>query len=161
MNWYTTCVRKMAMRLAPAPEAACLILFVFGSSPGKAVYLVTPEEAAMPDDPYNENRGAPTPGPEIEIKLPSLRGLVKSPFHLKILLTAHGGTVIDRESISIIYRKVPAIDVTERLNAFIHSDGIDIREAELPPGKHAFRIDAKDSRGRDAPSLYLNIGIAK
>ena len=126
-----------------------------------AVQLVSEQEAAYPDDPYQRNRGGPTPGPQIELVSPSLTGLIKSPFHMKIRFKAHGGAVIDRDSIVITYKKVPPIDVTQRISAFIHVEDIDVPEAELPPGTHPFQIVVKDSRGRWSPPLFFRIGVAK
>ena len=91
-----------------------------------ALQLVTEQEAAYPDDPYGQTRGSPTAGPQIEVVSPSLAGLIKSPFNLKIRFKAHGGAEIDRDSIAIIYRKVPAIDITQRVAPYIRADGIDI-----------------------------------
>ena len=126
-----------------------------------ALQLVTEQEAAYPDDPYGQTRGSPTAGPQIEVVSPSLAGLIKSPFNLKIRFKAHGGAEIDRDSIAIIYRKVPAIDITQRVAPYIRADGIDMKDAELPAGTHAFRIDVKDTRGRWAAPLFLKIGVAK
>ena len=127
----------------------------------RAVQLVSEQEAAYPDDPYQRSRGSPTPGPQIELVSPALTGLVKSPFHLKIRFKAHGGAVIDRDSIAITYKKIPPIDVTQRIDPFIHAEDIDVPEAELPPGTHPFQIVVKDSRGRWSAPLFFKIGVAK
>jgi hypothetical protein len=127
----------------------------------KAVQLVTEQEAAYPDDPYGATRGSPTAGPQIEVVSPSLAGLIKSPFDLKIKFKAHGGAEIDRDSVAITYRKVPAIDLTQRIGPYIRADGIDMKDAELPAGTHGFRIDVKDSRGRWAAPFFFRIGVAK
>lgn len=139
--------------------AVCVgVLLAFVAAAG-AIQLVTEEEAARPDDP-SEWRGGPTPGPEIVVVSPALSGLIKSPFHLKIKFKAYGRTAIDRNSIAITYRKIPAIDVTQRIKAFILGDGIDIPDAELPAGTHPFRIRVKDDRGRSG-TLFFKIGVAK
>jgi hypothetical protein len=152
-------MNNLVAALAVLPLTA---LFCLGSgATAGAVQLVTEQEAAYPDDPYQRSRGGPTPGPQIEIVSPALSALVKSPFHLKIRFKAHGGAAIDRDSITITYKKLPAIDVTQRINGFIHADDVDVIEAELPPGIHPFQIDVKDSRGRWAAPLFFKIGIAK
>ena len=130
-------------------------------STASAVQLVTEQEAGYPDDPYGETRGSPTAGPEVEVVSPSLAGLIKSPFNLKIRFKAHGGAEIDRDSIAITYRKVPAIDVTQRIAPYIRADGIDMNDAELPAGVHGFRIDVRDSRGRWAAPFWFRIRAAK
>jgi hypothetical protein len=129
--------------------------------PADAVQLVTEQEAGYPDDPYGIERGGPTPGPEVEVVSPALSGLVKSPFYLKIKFKAHGGAEIDRDSITITYKKVPAVDITQRIRSAIRADGIDLTDAELPAGIHPFRIDVKDSRGRRAAPVFFKIGVAK
>jgi len=141
--------------------AVCIGVFLGCSATAGAVQLITPQEAAFPDDPYGPTRGGPTPGPNIEVVSPSLLALVKSPFQLKITFRAHGGAAIDRDSITITYRKVPAIDITQRIGTFLRGDVIEIPDAELPEGTHPFRVDVRDSRGRWGAPLYFKIGVAK
>jgi hypothetical protein len=141
--------------------ASILLLFVFASTTARAIQLVSEEEAARPDDPNAGERGSPTAGPEIEVVSPKLTGLVNSPFRFRIVFTAHGGASINRDSISISYRKVPASDITQRVETFIRSNEIDVEGAELPAGTHPFRIDVKDSRGRWAQPLFFKINVAK
>jgi hypothetical protein len=118
---------------------ACVSIFFACVAPADAVQLVTEQEAGYPDDPYGIERGGPTPGPEVEVVSPALSGLVKSPFYLKIKFKAHGGAEIDRDSITITYKKVPAVDITQRIRSAIRADGIDLTDAELPAGIHPFR----------------------
>jgi hypothetical protein len=126
-----------------------------------AIQLVTEKEASLPDDFYGDFRGSPTPGPEVEVVSPSLSGLISSPFHFKVRFKAHGGATIDRDSITITYRKMPAIDVTQRLGLFVRADETDVADAELPAGTHRFRIDVKDNRGRWGSPYFFRIGVAK
>ncbi len=141
--------------------ALCASFLVAHMTAASAVQLVTEQEAGYPDDPYGTTRGSPTAGPEVEVVSPSVAGLIKSPFNLKVRFRAHGGAEVDRDSVAITYRKVPAIDVTQRIAPFIRANGIDMQDAELPPGKHSFRIDIKDTRGRWAAPFFFNIGVAK
>jgi hypothetical protein len=140
---------------------ACIVVSHLCMSVAHATQLVTEQEAAYPDDPYTHDRGTPTAGPEIEVISPATRGLVKSPFQLRIKFKAHGGAAVDRDSIELTYQKVPTIDVTQRIASFISAEGIAIPDAELPPGIHLFRIDVKDTRGRWAAPLFFKIGVAK
>ena len=124
-----------------------------------AFKLVTEQEAALPDDPTGV-RGV-TRGPDIIFVSPSPKtGLLKSPLHLKVRFKAHGGARIDPESVLVTYRKLPAVDVTQRLTPYIRGDIIEITSAEIPPGTHRFRFDVKDSDGRGATD-YLVINVAK
>ena len=130
----------------------------------RAVQLVTPAEAAYPDDPSRPapNR-SPTAGPQIEVISPSLSGLVSSPFRFRIKFIAHGGATINPDSITITYKKIPAVDITQRIKSYIIKSGVevDISDAELPAGTHPFLIDVKDSRERWAAPMFFKIGVEK
>jgi hypothetical protein len=148
--------------LRPTAQFMLSALFLLACvTAGAAFQLVSEQEAAYPDDPYQRRRGAPTAGPQIEVVSPALSGLVTSPFRLKIRFKAHGGAAVDRDSITITYKKIPAVDVTQRINGFIVGDDIDIAEAELPAGTHPFEVNVRDSRGRSAAPLFFRVSIAK
>ena len=42
-----------------------------------------------------------------------------------------------------------------RLVRFIQRSGIDIPDAELPPGEHSFRIEVSDTEGRTRSSILV------
>jgi hypothetical protein len=48
----------------------------------------------------------------------------------------------------LTYKKVPAIDLTQRIKQFITPSGIDVENVEVPPGTHSIRVDVKDNEGR-------------
>jgi len=128
---------------------ALVILALCSGTPANAIQLVTEEEAALPNEPILEWRGSPTRRPEVILVSPAPNaGLVRSPVILKIKFKPYGGAAIDRDSILITYKKIPNIDLTQRLFSFINSDGIDIVDASIPPGTHLFRAELKDSAGR-------------
>ncbi len=130
--------------------ALCLIGLVAAATPAAAMQLVTEQEAALPPDrmPGLELRGSPTRRPSaVIVSPPQNAGVVKSPVSLKIKLQAHGGAKIDPDSIVLTYKKTPAIDITQRIMPFITADGIDVPDAEVPPGTHEFRIELKDRDG--------------
>src|SRR5882672_3807566 len=108
------------MRFARFIVAAACIVGLFVSFNGAvAMQLVTEQEAMLPDDTLGEKRGV-TRGPDIDIVFPAVNaGLVRSPFNLKIRFKAYGGSKIDRESILVTYRKIPLIDMTQRIMPFI------------------------------------------
>jgi hypothetical protein len=139
---------------------ACSVYFLFVAAAG-AIELIAEQEAALPDDLTGSRRGGPTRGPDIVLVSPAPNaGLVKSPLTLKIRFRPHGGAKIDRDSILITYKKIPSIDMTQRLTQFIRADGIEVQNAEVPPGAHRIRIDVKDGDGR-ATTDYLIITVAK
>jgi hypothetical protein len=126
-----------------------------------AFQLITEQESALPDDLTGNRRGGPTRGPDIVFVSPKPEaGLLKSPLNLTIRFKAHGGARIDRDSVLITYKKVPAVDLTQRLLPFIRADGMEVVGAELPPGAHRLRIDVQDTDGRSTTD-YLVITVAK
>ena len=121
------------------------------AAPAHALQLVTEQEAALPPDrlPPLETRGSPTRRPSITIVSPAPNGgAVKSPLSLKVKLRAFGGAKIDPDSIVVNYKKTPMVNLTPRLAPFISADGIEVPDAEVPPGTHDFRIEVKDKDGR-------------
>jgi len=134
--------------------AFCLAALLALATPAQAIQLVTPEEAALPNHdrpiaPELERRGGPTRRPAIVIvSPPPAAGLVHSPLNLKVKLQAFGGAKIDPDSIVVTYEKTPLIDITQRIMPFISADGINVPDAQVPPGVHEFRIEAKDNEGR-------------
>jgi hypothetical protein len=124
--------------------AVAALVFVKGAL---AFQLITEKEAALPLN-FDPGRGI-TRGPMIMVVSPAPgAGLVTSPLHFKIRFEGRGGAKIDVASALVTYEKIPAIDLTQRIKAFIGPDGIDIENAEVPPGSHRIRIDVTDSDGR-------------
>ena len=56
---------------------------------------------------------------------------------------------------AVTYLRGPNIDLTQRIKAFVEPAGIDIPEAEVPPGEHAIRVELKDSEGRRATTNFV------
>ena len=137
--------------------ACCSALGLTGvlmlATPAGAVQLVTDAEAALPPSnsahaPELAPRRGPTRRPSIVIVSPAPdAGVVNSPLDLKLKLRAFGGAKIDPDSIVVTYEKTPLIDITQRIKRFISADGIEVPDAEVPPGAHDFRIKVKDSDG--------------
>jgi hypothetical protein len=129
----------------------CLMGFLTLVTPAGAIQLVTEQEAALPPNylPGLELRGSPTRRPSaVVVSPPPSAGVMKSPLNLKVKLQAFGGAKIDPDSIVVTYKKTPMIDITQRIMPYISADGIEVPEAEVPPGLHEFRIELKDKEGR-------------
>jgi hypothetical protein len=125
--------------------------YLAAATPAGAFQLITTEEAALPPGavPAFELRGSPTRRPNVTVVLPPpSAGLVHAPLDLKLVFRAFGGATIDPTSVVVTYLKDPAIDVTQRLTPFISAAGIDVSQADVPPGKHQFWIELKDNDGR-------------
>jgi hypothetical protein len=142
----------------PRLVVGCALLMILIGSTG-AMPLISDEEAAMPDDPI-KMRGI-SRGPKIVLVNPAATaGMIRSPFDLRIRFESHGGTKIDTDSIVITYRKRPAIDLTQRMKSFIQPTGVNLDNAEIPPGEHHIRVDVKDTDGQSS-SAEFTIRISK
>jgi hypothetical protein len=130
-----------------------LALLAFGHQ-ARALELITAQEARLPDDPEGIRYGVAL-GPSIMIVSPSASGFIRSPFALKIRFQGHGGAAIDPDSILITYRKVPPIDLTQRLRPFITPEHIEIDNVEAPAGQHRIQVQLKDSRGHSASTEFI------
>jgi hypothetical protein len=121
-----------------------------------AELLITQSEAARPeaaDLGALGTRGL-TRGPRIEQVLPDPHSSgAKSPFPLEIRFVAHNDATIVPDSVRVIYLKSPSVDLTPRLKGHITATGIDMGDAEVPPGTHMIRIDVRDSQGRNGTSV--------
>lgn len=129
--------------------AACGVMTgLFVGTPAFAVTLVSQAEADLPpakDTPFVA-RGV-TRGPGIELLSPN-DNAAKSPMVFHVKFVAHNGAKIDPASVTVVYLKAKPVDLTPRVQPYVTADGIDISDAEVPPGTHLFRIFARDSEGR-------------
>ena len=113
-----------------------------------ATQLITQEEAKLPPPKgaIAADRRGILRGPRVEVVTPSEE--VHSPLRLQLRFEAFGGAKINPESVRVIYLRTPNVDLTPRIKPFIQPDGIDMPDAELPPGDYTVRVDVKDSEGR-------------
>jgi hypothetical protein len=140
-----------ACKLTTLCAVAGLAGYLATAAPAAAFELVTPKEAALPAGmvPALDLRGSPTRRPNVTVVSPPPgAGLVHSPLDLKLRFRAFGGSEIDRDSIVVTYIKQPTIDITQRIVPYITADGIEIPQANVPPGVHQFWIELKDKDGR-------------
>jgi hypothetical protein len=140
----------LAWRARMAYYAACLALSLVATNPAAAFQLITAAESALPPGtvPSFEVRGSPTRLPSIAVVSPAGMGTLYSPVNVKLRFTAFGGAAIDPETVVVIYVKQPDIDITPRLKSFITANGIEISQADVPPGLHQFWVQLKDTEGR-------------
>jgi hypothetical protein len=128
----------------------------FADTPKAAagVVLITPEEAKLPAPTQLASTRAITRGPRIELSDLD-DGKLHSPLHFKLRFRAFGGSNIDLDSLSVTYLRGSNIDLTQRVKPFARPTGVDIPDAEVPPGEHAIRVDLKDSDGRAVTFNFL------
>jgi hypothetical protein len=124
--------------------------------PVRAAPLITAEEAALPPQkgavPIS-GRGI-TRGPKIQVP-DAETGAQTSPMRFQVKFQAFGGSSIDLEALKVTYLKTPVVDLTPRIKPFAQPNGIDMPDAQLPPGDHLVRVDIKDSDGRVASMSFL------
>ena len=133
-----------------------LVLFFLASSAFAGTVLVTSEEAKLPPPKGAVamwQRGV-TRGPRIELAAFD-KGPLHSPVRLQVNFQAFGGASIDLRGLHVTYIKSPNVDLTPRVMPFAQPTGIDIPDAELPPGDHMVRIDVRDSEGRTATASFV------
>jgi hypothetical protein len=73
---------------------------------------------------------------------------------LRLRFESFGGAKIDLGSIKVVFLRTPNVDLTSRVKPFIEADGINMQDAELPPGEYTFRVDIRDSDGRPGTALF-------
>jgi hypothetical protein len=137
---------------------------IFGAAtamaiPARAAPLITAEEAALPPQKGavpNSGRGI-TRGPKIQVP-DAETGVQTSPMRFQVKFQTFGGSSIDLDALKVTYLKSPVVDLTSRVRPFALPGGIDMPDAQLPPGDHLVRIDVRDSEGRTAStSFFLKI----
>ena len=133
----------------------CVTAGLMISGAAQAVQLITEEEARLPPPKGAvalDKRGI-LRGPKVEYV--STGETVHSPLHLQLKFQSFGGATIDLDSVRIIYLRAPNVDLTPRVRPFVRSTGVDIPDAELPPGEYTVRVDVKDSEGHSETTSFV------
>jgi hypothetical protein len=119
-----------------------------------ATPLITDDEARLPPPKgaISANTRGILRGPKVEVISPN--EAAPSPLRLQLKFESFGGARIDIESVKVLYLRTPNVDLTARVRPFIQADGIDMPEAELPPGEYLVRVDVKDSDGRPGSASF-------
>jgi hypothetical protein len=144
-------------RYSLTPASAAIFLALVTTAPISAVAapLITPEEAALPPlkgAVPNSARGI-TRGPKIQVTEGA--AALPSPMRFQVKFQTFGGSNIDLDALKVTYLKSPIVDLTPRVKPFVQATGIDMPDAQLPPGEHLVRVDVKDSEGRTASTSFL------
>ena len=126
----------------------------YASRAAAGVVLITAEEAQLPVPKQIVSSRGITRGPRIEVSDVD-NGHLHSPLHFKLRFLAFGGSTIDLSTLAVTYLRVPNIDLTPRVRPFARPAGIDIPDAEVPPGEHAIRVELKDNEGRVAATNFF------
>lgn len=137
-----------------------IIAVGFSLTSANAEVLITRAESELPATANiaMTTRGI-TRGPGIEQLSPNPDQRVQSPLPLKIKFQTRNNVEVDPASIKLIYLKATPVDLTDRIKAHIKPDGIEMNQAEVPPGAHSLRLDLKDKQGRAATAIIkLTVG---
>lgn len=137
-----------------------LVIWAIGflSVTANAAPLITPKEAKLPDAAGKLNTRGISRGPGIKVVSPEAGAQTKGPFEFKVDFEPRGGATIDKSSLKVTYMKSPVVDLTPRLKGSITDNGIDMKNAEIPPGEHQVKISVKDSDGREASTTTTLVG---
>ena len=127
---------------------------LFSGAARAATQLITEEEARLPPPKgaIAADRRGIMRGPKVEFVSP--RDSVNSPLRLVLKFESYGGAKIDPESVKVIFLRSPNVDLTARVKPFVQPDGINMQDAELPPGEYTVRVDIKDSDGRPGTAIF-------
>src|SRR5438132_4924158 len=148
-----------------AAIATCLFVLTTAQAYAQSnrIVLITADEAKRPAPPASDLtfRAGVSRGPTITLVSPKASDTnLQSPVHLQLKFEGRGGAQVDVDSLKLTYVKSPAVDLTERVKTFAKPAGIDLLEAELPPGMHTLRAEIKDKDGR--PGFFsFNLNVAK
>ncbi len=144
-------------------RAVASLVFMFGflaQGMAQTTPLITAKEAELPPAAGKLATRGISRGPAVKVVSPEPSSTVKSPFNLKVNFEGRGGEKVDAGSVKVTYLKSPFVDLTPRLQSAITSSGIDLQQAEVPPGEHTLRVTVKDSAGRESNST-LTIVVNK
>jgi hypothetical protein len=136
-------------RCSAAGLTAVAMLSATGCGPASATTLITAHEAELPPNEAQMRSGIER-GPDIIPIYPAPKsGAIQSPFGFRVQFKAHGNTEINLDTLTVVYTRIPDIDLTARIKPFARPDGIDMPSAEVPPGAHRIWIFIKDSAGHE------------
>lgn len=133
---------------------AAFLLMVQPPAARAGVVLITPEEAQLPTQRGVYAARAVTRGPRIDLADPDASE-ARSPLRLQLKFRGFGGATINLDSLRVTYLKMPNIDLTSRVRPYAQPTGIEIPDAEAPPGEHLVRVEVHDSEGRRTVTTFL------
>jgi hypothetical protein len=131
-----------------------VFLAVPNSGARAGVVLITPEEAQLPTPKGVHVARAVTRGPRIDLAGPDASE-ARSPLRLQLKFRGFGGATINLDSLRVTYLKTPNVDLTSRVRPYAQPTGIEIPDAEAPPGEHLVRVEIHDSEGRRTVTTFL------
>ncbi|WLB24197.1 hypothetical protein [Bradyrhizobium japonicum] len=143
------------MRLCEFAIVSLVLVLTHSSAVWAGTKLITEEEASRPPPKgaVAADRRGVLRGPKLDLILPD--SAMHSPIHLQIKFVSFGDTKIDPDSITATYLRTPNVDLTDRIKRFATAEGIDMPDAEVPPGEHIIRVDIRDTAGHPGSASYI------
>lgn len=129
----------------------CIVWLVVLAHPVEAeeLWLISPEEAAFapaPEESLIRSRGLNSKGPRIDVLKPADDFPQQSP--LEIVVRFHPNPeAVNPDSVKVQLVKFISIDITDRVKPYLTESGINVKEANIPSGKHLVRITVSDGKG--------------
>ncbi len=137
--------RRLIMGLALAWQSGVGLSFATSSDN----WLITPDEAALesaPEESLVRSRSLNNKGPRIDVLRPVEDAPQQSPFEIQVRFYPNAAAV-NPDSVKVQLVKFIAIDITDRVKPYLSESGINIKEANIPAGKHLVRITVSDGKG--------------
>ncbi len=137
------------------------LLFIIYPSAGYSFTLITPEEAAQPDEPFP--RGIKLTriegnGPKIKISSPDLEGPLHTPFILDIAFEPSSDKIIHFDSLRIKYLKLIPIDLTVKIKPYLNNNRLMVKDVKVPQGKHRLQLSIAYTTGeKTMMEIVLNV----
>lgn len=113
------------------------------------LWLISPEEAAAapaPEESLIRSRGLTSKGPRIDVLKPVEDEPQRSPLEIQVRFHPNP-TAVNPDSIKVQLVKFISIDITDRVKPYLSESGIDVKEANIPSGRHLVRITVSDGKG--------------
>lgn len=139
------------------PLFACLIGMPSVPVLAQSFVLITESEAAASQHAGSipVARSSQAPGaPRIELLAPDLSQPVTAPATIDLRFSANAPAETKPESFKVLYGAF-RLDVTQRILGVtkVSKDGIQVRNAVLPPGRHQLVLSLSDTLGREAQQV--------
>lgn len=133
---------------------ASAVALLAGLPNAQAEVLITKAEAELPTATgFGSTPRGLTRGPGVEQLSPSPLKSMASPIPLLIKFVPRNNVAIDPASVKLTYLKSKPVDLTKRILSHVTEDGIDMSQAEVPPGTHVMRIEVMDKEGRSGSAI--------
>lgn len=134
------------------PFLAATLVLLTALAQAQPVNLVSAAEmqASHNAGPVFEPKSAPVKdAPLIEVLAPDVNNAVPSPTAIDVKFLANGGAKIRTDTFKVQYGALK-IDVTKRLLgvASVTPEGVNVKQAALPKGKHTLYVTIEDDNGR-------------